>query len=62
MRRDKDCPYKKHCGDWDNCGDCDYHEAFEALRNKIAYHKRRADRLAAELAELKKAMAKEAEK
>lgn len=52
MRRDKDCPYKKHCGQWDNCADCDYHEALEALRRKITYHKRRADRLAAALAEL----------
>lgn len=51
MRRDKDCPYKKHCGEWDNCADCDYHEAFEKLRNKIEYHKRRASRLLAALVE-----------
>ena len=50
MRRDKDCPYKKHCHDapgW--CQECDWHLAFEKFRNRIARLETRLSRTKAEL-------------
>lgn len=36
MRRDKDCPYKKHCHDApEGCENCDWHLAFEKFRQRI---------------------------
>lgn len=50
MRRDKDCPYKKHCHDAPECcPDCDWHLAFEKFRNKIARLENRLSWTKAEL-------------
>ena len=50
MRRDKDCPYKKHCHDAPGCcQECDWHLAFEKFRNRIARLETRLSRTKAEL-------------
>lgn len=50
MRRDKDCPYKKHCHDAPGCcPECDWHLAFEKFRNRIARLETRLSRTKAEL-------------
>ena len=48
MRKDKDCPYKRFCND--SCSECDYHEVFEAYRNKVERLKRKVAKLEGQLA------------